>query len=170
MWAYYSLLSNLLTAFLAKFCFLNRNVFHCVPPICFITCPYVRCFLKLACYRSHYNTFGWCCQPIWINIFLFFFDIIYANGNYLGEVIDILRKINKMRLDRNWSIYRLSVESEVPQSTLTNMFNRETLPSITTLSSICKAFNISLSEFFLKKQHSMKTSPLTKNLLRCLIQ
>ena len=62
--------------------------------------------------------------------------------------MDILRRINKMRLDRKWSIYRLSVESEVPQSTLTNMFNRETLPSITTLESICKAFEISLSDFF----------------------
>lgn len=62
--------------------------------------------------------------------------------------MDILKSINKMRLDRNWSIYRLSVESEVPQSTLTNMFNRETLPSITTLASICNAFGISLSEFF----------------------
>ena len=62
--------------------------------------------------------------------------------------MDILRKINKMRLDRNWSIYRLSVESDVPQSTLTNMFNRETLPSITTLEAICNAFDVSLSEFF----------------------
>ena len=62
--------------------------------------------------------------------------------------MDVLRKINKMRLDRDWSIYRLSVESDVPQSTLTNMFNRETLPSIITLSAICNAFGVSLSEFF----------------------
>ena len=62
--------------------------------------------------------------------------------------MDILRKINKMRLDRDWSIYRLSVESEISQSTLTNMFNRETLPSLTTLAAICRAFGISLSEFF----------------------
>ncbi len=62
--------------------------------------------------------------------------------------MDILRKINKMRLDRGWSIYRLSVEADIPQSTLTNMFNRETLPSITTLTSICNAFGTTLSEFF----------------------
>lgn len=73
--------------------------------------------------------------------------------------MDILRKINKMRLDRNWSIYRLSVESDVPQSTLTNMFNRETLPSITTLESICNAFDVSLSEFF--KEDKMQ--PMAKN-------
>lgn len=62
--------------------------------------------------------------------------------------MNILKKINQMRLDRSWSIYRLSVESGIPQSTLTNMFNRETLPSITTLECICNAFGITMSEFF----------------------
>ena len=36
--------------------------------------------------------------------------------------MDVLKKINKLRIDRNWSVYRLSVESGVSQSTLTNMF------------------------------------------------
>lgn len=62
--------------------------------------------------------------------------------------MDVLKRINKLRLDRNWSIYRLSVASGIPQSTLTNMFNRETLPSITTLECICAAFEISMSDFF----------------------
>ena len=65
-----------------------------------------------------------------------------------GMSMDILKKINKLRLDRNWSIYRLSLESGIPQSTITNMFNRETLPSIPTLESICKAFGITMSDFF----------------------
>lgn len=62
--------------------------------------------------------------------------------------MDVLRKINKMRLNRGWSVYRLSVESGISQSTLTNMFNRETLPSITTLECLCNAFGVTLSEFF----------------------
>lgn len=62
--------------------------------------------------------------------------------------MNILKKINKMRLDRGWSIYRLSIESGISQSTLTNMFNRETLPSITTLESICHAYGITISDFF----------------------
>ncbi len=65
--------------------------------------------------------------------------------------MDVLRKINKMRLDRDWSVYRLSLESGISQSTLTNMFNRETLPSITTLECICNAFGITMSEFFKEK-------------------
>ena len=79
--------------------------------------------------------------------------------------MDILKKINKMRLDRNWSIYRLSIESDIPQSTLTNMFNRETLPSITTLSSICSAFGISLSDFFAEENAFNNYSPSDKKLL-----
>ena len=64
--------------------------------------------------------------------------------------MDVLKKINTLRLQRNWSVYRLSVESGIPQSTLTNMFNRETLPSITTLECICNAFHITMSDFFLE--------------------
>ena len=62
--------------------------------------------------------------------------------------MDALRKINRMRLERGWTVYRLSEESEVPQSTLVNMFNRETQPSIVTLEAICKGFGITLAEFF----------------------
>lgn len=62
--------------------------------------------------------------------------------------MDVLKRINQLRLDRNWSVYRLCVESGLPQSTITNMFNRETLPSIVTLQAICHAFGITMSEFF----------------------
>ena len=62
--------------------------------------------------------------------------------------MDALRKINRMRLERGWTVYRLSVESDVPQSTLINMFNRETQPSIATLEAICKGFGITVAEFF----------------------
>ncbi len=65
-----------------------------------------------------------------------------------GTIVDILKKINKLRIDRGWSIYRLSEEADLPQSTITNMFNRGTLPSLNTLESICSAFGLSLSEFF----------------------
>ncbi len=77
--------------------------------------------------------------------------------------MDILKKINKLRIERNWSVYRLSVESGLPQSTITNMFNRETLPSITTLEMLCQAFKISLSDFF--KENADENSEAESNLL-----
>lgn len=62
--------------------------------------------------------------------------------------MDILEKIKDLTADRGWTIYKLSEASGISQSTLSNMFTRKTLPSITTLSQLCEAFNITLSEFF----------------------
>ena len=62
--------------------------------------------------------------------------------------MNVLKRINSLRLEREWSVYRLSIESGIPQSTITNMFNRETLPSITTLEQLCAAFGITMAEFF----------------------
>lgn len=62
--------------------------------------------------------------------------------------MDVLKRIDELRLSRGWTLYRLADEAAVTQSTLTNMFTRKTLPSLTTLKSICDAFGISLSQFF----------------------
>ena len=72
--------------------------------------------------------------------------------------MDALRKINRLRLERGWSVYRLSVESDVPQSTLINMFNRETQPSIATLEAICKGFGITMAEFFAEDEGAEQES------------
>ena len=79
--------------------------------------------------------------------------------------MDILKKINKMRLDRGWSVYKLSVMSGVAQSTLNNMFNRETLPSIPTLTQLCDAFGITVSDFF--KDDGFTSSTEDDEILRC---
>ena len=63
-------------------------------------------------------------------------------------MIDVLEKINSLRKERNWTIYKLSEEAMVSQSTMSNMFTRKTMPSLYTLDRICDAFEITLSEFF----------------------
>ena len=62
--------------------------------------------------------------------------------------MDIINRIEQLRNERGWSIYKLSIEAGITQSTLSNMFARGTQPSIATLMSICDAFNITLSQFF----------------------
>ena len=59
-----------------------------------------------------------------------------------------LERIKRLLSDRNWSAYKLSKVSGISQSTLSNMFNRNNDPSISTLEDICKAFGITLSQFF----------------------
>lgn len=63
-------------------------------------------------------------------------------------MIDVLDRINELRKERSWTIYKLAEESMVSQSTMSNLFARKSMPSIYTLSQICDAFGITLSEFF----------------------
>ena len=49
---------------------------------------------------------------------------------------------------RGWSEYRLAKEADLSQSTIANIFRRDTIPSIPTLECICKAFGLTLSQFF----------------------
>lgn len=62
--------------------------------------------------------------------------------------MDVLSRIDELRIKRNWTYYKLSEESGITQSTIANMFARKSTPSISTLECFCKAFNISLAEFF----------------------
>ena len=60
----------------------------------------------------------------------------------------ILEKIDKLRIERGWSINNLAMEAMLTQSTLNNIYSRNTEPKISTLRAICAAFGITLSEFF----------------------
>jgi len=62
--------------------------------------------------------------------------------------LNTLERIKQLLHERRWSVYKLSKLSGVSQSTLSNMFNRNNDPSISTLEDICSAFGITLSQFF----------------------
>lgn len=72
--------------------------------------------------------------------------------------MDILERIKELCNERNWTVYKLSEESGITQSTLTNMFYRKTLPSLTTLLAICDAFGITPSQFFNDKNIAVSLS------------
>ncbi len=62
--------------------------------------------------------------------------------------INTQERIKQIMKVRGWSEYRLAKESGVPQSTISNIFNRNYQPSIASLEIICKAFGITLAQFF----------------------
>ncbi len=62
--------------------------------------------------------------------------------------MDIIKKLNDMRLERDMSIYRLAELSDLPYSTLANTFSRGTVPSIANLEAMCGAMGVSLAQFF----------------------
>lgn len=59
---------------------------------------------------------------------------------------------------RNWSAYRLGKESGLSQSTVSHLFHNNRDPTISTLQTICRAFGITMAEFFADEEFV----PLTK--------
>ena len=62
--------------------------------------------------------------------------------------MDAKARIRALMAERGWSEYRLAIASGLSQSTVANIFNRNTTPSISTLEAICNGFGITLSQFF----------------------
>ena len=62
--------------------------------------------------------------------------------------MDIFDRILKLRLERNWTEYRLSEESGIAQTTISSWYSKGITPTVPSLINICNAFNITLSEFF----------------------
>ena len=62
--------------------------------------------------------------------------------------MEVLEKIEKLRKEKGWSVTFLALESGLTQSTLNNLYSRNTEPKISTLRAICNAFGITLSDFF----------------------
>ena len=62
--------------------------------------------------------------------------------------MDVKDRIRRILNERSWSEYRLAIESGLSQSTVANIFNRNTSPSIVTLEAICRGFGITLAQFF----------------------
>ena len=62
--------------------------------------------------------------------------------------MDVIQRIKDLTDKRGWTEYRLRKEAGLPQSTVANIFHRNTVPGVDTLESICNAFGISLCQFF----------------------
>lgn len=63
-------------------------------------------------------------------------------------VLDVNERIRQLLDKRGWTEYRLAKEAKLSQSTIANLFNRNTTPSVSTLEAICSGFGITLSQFF----------------------
>ena len=62
--------------------------------------------------------------------------------------MDALQRLRRLLDERGWSVYRLAKNCGLSESTLANVFKRNTVPTITTLERICEGFGITLSQFF----------------------
>lgn len=78
--------------------------------------------------------------------------------------MDVIQRIDDIMKERGWSYYKLSIESGLSSSTITNIYRRNTVPSITTLEAICNAFGITLSQFFAEEDAFVQLSPEQKEM------
>lgn len=62
--------------------------------------------------------------------------------------MDTLARLKQLLQERGWTEYKLSQECGLAQSTIGNIFRRNTVPSLSTLETICKGFGITMSQFF----------------------
>lgn len=62
--------------------------------------------------------------------------------------MDVIQRIKQLASDRSWTEYRLVKETGLAASTIANIYHRDTIPGIPTLEILCKAFGITLSQFF----------------------
>ena len=77
--------------------------------------------------------------------------------------MDTHERLRQLMNKRGWSEYRLSKISGLSESTIANIFKRNTLPSINTLEIICDAFGITLSQFFAEND-TVELTPELKEL------
>lgn len=80
--------------------------------------------------------------------------------------MDIVEKLNRLRLERNLSVYRLAELSGINQSTLANTFSRGTVPSIKHLEQMLETLGVTLSQFFAEDEELTLLSQSEKQLIK----
>lgn len=81
---------------------------------------------------------------------------------------DVYARINELLSERNWTLYKLADVCDLPRSSLYNMMERNNMPSLPTLETICGGMGISLSDFFIFASPSKDGGYLSENELKLL--
>lgn len=80
--------------------------------------------------------------------------------------MDIHARLRQLLEDRGWTEYRLSKECNMAQTTIGNIFRRNTMPSLATLETISQAFGISLAQL-LSEGDMVELTPELKEVFDC---
>ena len=80
--------------------------------------------------------------------------------------LDIHKRMKELMKERNWTEYKLAKEAGLSQSTISNLFKRNMLPTIPTLEAICSSFGLTLNQFF-AEGNIVSLTAQQKELLDC---
>ena len=62
--------------------------------------------------------------------------------------MDIRERLIQLQKQRGWSDYKIAKEAGLSPNTVSNIYKRGNVPSLATLELLCKAFGITMSQFF----------------------
>ncbi|WP_288704440.1 helix-turn-helix transcriptional regulator [uncultured Ruminococcus sp.] len=62
--------------------------------------------------------------------------------------MDTHERLRQLLNERGWTEYRLAKNCGLSESTIANIYRRNTVPSIATLETICNGLGITMSQFF----------------------
>ena len=79
--------------------------------------------------------------------------------------MDVTKKLLLILEHRGWSEYRLAKESNLPYSTVLNIFQRNNQPSISTLEAMCNGLGITLAQFFTEDESLVMLTEEQKEIL-----
>ena len=82
--------------------------------------------------------------------------------------MDTNERLRRLLTERGWTEYKLAKKCGLSQSTIANIYRRNTVPSIATLEAICNGFGITLSQFFADEQ-MVELTPELKDIFDCWI-
>lgn len=86
-------------------------------------------------------------------------------------MIDVLQRIEELRIERNWSKYELSKRAGIQENTISSWYQDNRLPSLRSLEKVCNAFGITLSMLVAESDDLVELSPEdweTLNRFQCL--
>lgn len=78
--------------------------------------------------------------------------------------MDIVKKIDDLRVKRGWTFYKLAQESGLTQQTFTKWMEGKTIPTLPALKAVCDAYGITLANFF-SENNMIEITPETKSVL-----
>jgi len=62
--------------------------------------------------------------------------------------MDITKRLVELQQRYGWSDYRIAKEAGLSPNTVSNIYRRGNTPSMVTLEALCKAFGITMAQFF----------------------
>lgn len=80
---------------------------------------------------------------------------------------NVLSTITALREARGWTEYQLAEMSGLPQSTISSWYRKQLVPTVPSLSKICSAFGITLSQLLAENGEAYDLSQEQQRLLSC---